>query len=238
LVEVEDNRALGTGKFKLSVVKANPTMLTYHQARMFEVVSTKNFKEEKEFYAVNRGIPSKDNFRVEQEVIEATNYHDKELLAYFFSAIRDKSPLTQFRNLYNILEFFFEEAPQRIGASARFERDMIEAVFVWAIPGSELIDFLNQLDPEILDAITSTQTTSSGIDIQGINLSSANIIREVSNRVYEIRNACMHSKKTRKGNPTPRFVPTTKEEDILKNEFWLMHWLAVKVIEKDTEERC
>ncbi len=238
LVEVANNRALGTGKFKLPVVKTNPTMLTYHQAQMFDVVSTRDFKKDKEYYAVNRGIPSEDNFLVEQEVIEATNYHDKELLAYFFSAIRDKSPLTQFRNLYNILEFFFEEAPQRIGASARIEREMIEAVFVWAIPVSELIAFLNQLNPEVLNEITSTQTTSSGIDIQGINLSSITILKEVSERVYEIRNACMHSKKTRRGNPTARFVPTTKEENILKNEFWLMHWLAVKVIEKDTEERC
>lgn len=238
LVEVANNRALGTGKFKLPVVKTNPNMLTYHQAQMFDVVSTRDFKNDKEYYAVNCGIPSEDNFRVEQEVIEATNYHDKELLAYFFSAIRDKSPLTQFRNLYNILEFFFEEAPQKIGASARSEREMIEAVFVWAIPASELIAFLNQLNPEVLNEITSTQTTSSGIDIQGINLSSITILKEVSERVYEIRNACMHSKKTRRGNPTARFVPTTKEENILKNEFWLMHWLAVKVIEKDTEERC
>ncbi len=238
LVEVANNRALGTGKFKLPVVKTNPTMLTYHQAQMFDVVSARDFKKDKEYYAVNRGITSEDNFRVEQEVIDATNYHDKELLAYFFSAIRDKSPLTQFRNLYNILEFFFEEAPQRIGTTARNEREMIEAVFVWAIPASELIAFLNQLNPKVLNEITSTQKTSSGIDIQGINLSSITILKDVSERVYEIRNACMHSKKTRRGNPTARFVPTTKEENILKNEFWLMHWLAVKVIEKDTEERC
>lgn len=44
-------------------------------------------------------------------------------------------------------------------------------------------------------------------------------------------------KKTRRGNPTPMFVPTTKEENILRNDFWLMHWFAVKVIEKDSKKK-
>ena len=237
-VEVKENQALGTGKFKIPVVKANPTILTYHQAEMFDVVSTRDFKEDKNYYAVNRGLPGRDNFRVEQEVIEAKCYHDQELLAYFFSALRDKSPLTQFRNLYNVLEFFFEDAPQKIGVNAKFERDMIQSVFAWAIDDAELKSFLNSLPSNVLTGITSEQTTSSGITITGIDLNSTEIGTEVSKRVYEIRNACMHSKRTRKGSPTARFVPTSKEEGILKNEFWLMHWLAVKVIEKDTEERC
>lgn len=237
-VEVENNRALGTGKYLLPLVKANPTILTFHQAEMFDVVSARDFKEGKEYYEVNRGLPDKDNLKIEQEVIEAKHYHDKELLAYFFSALRDTSPLTQFRNLYNVLEFFFEEAPQRIGTQARSERQMIAAVFAWAIPGDDLYDFLKKLPPNVLNALTTEQTTSSGITIDGINLDSTNLAPEVSERVYEIRNACMHSKKTRRGQATARFVPTTKEENILKNEFWLMHWLAIKVIEKDTEERC
>ena len=236
-VEVEDHRALGTGKYILPLLKPNPTILTYHQAETFEVVSTRDFNEENENYKVNRGIPSKDDIKIEQEVIEAKNYHDKELLSYFFSALRDKSPLTQFRNLYNVLEFFFEEAPNKIGKTAKFERQMIEAVFQWAITAKELTTFLGNLSVNILRSLTSDQTTSSGISIKGIDLASQNIISDVSSRVYEIRNACMHSKKTRKGNVTARFVPTTKEENILKNEYWLMHWLAIKVIEKDTEER-
>lgn len=237
-VEVENHQALGTGKYRLPIVKASPTILTYHQAQMFEVVSTRDFKEDKNYYAVNRGMPSRDNFRVEQEVVEATQYHDKELLAYFFSALRDKSPLTQFRNFYNVLEFFFEDAPQKIGVNAKFERDMIKSVFAWAIDDSELKSFLNDLPSNVLTVITSEQTTTSGITIKGIDFNSIDIGTEVSERIYEIRNACIHSKKTRKGSPTARFVPTSKEEDILKNEFWLMHWLAVKIIEKDTEERC
>ncbi|PZU96013.1 MAG: hypothetical protein DCE90_11335 [Pseudanabaena sp.] len=237
-VEVENHQALGTGKYKLPLVKANQTILTYHQAQMFDIVSSRDFKEERQYYPINRGIPSSDNFRVEQEVVLADKYHNKDLLAYFFSALRDKSPLTQFRNLYNVLEFFFEEAPQRIGATARIEREMIKAVFSWAIIDSELRLFLNNLPSNVLCAITSEQITTSGISIQGIDLNSTTIGDEVSKRVYEIRNACMHSKKTRGGNPTARFVPTSKEEEILRNEFWLMHWLAIKVIEKDTEERC
>lgn len=237
-VEVKNHRALGTGKYILPLVKPNPTILTFHQAEMFDVVNASDFNEANEFYEINRGFPGDDNFRITQEVIEAKNYHNKELLAYFFSALRDKSPLTQFRNLYNVLEFFFEEAPQKIGVQARSEHQMIAAVFAWAIPANELHCLLNSLPSDVKNALTTQQTTSSGITIEGINLDSINLIQDVSKRVYEIRNACMHSKKTRRGQTTARFVPTTKEEQILKNEFWLMHWLAIKVIEKDTEERC
>lgn len=237
-VEVKDHQALGTGRYTIPLVKTNPTILTFHQAQTFELVSSRDFKEDKEFYPINRGIPSRDNFRVEQEVVKAEKYHDKELLAYFFSALRDKSPLTQFRNLYNVLEFFFEEAPQRIGVNVRIERDMIKAVFSWAINDAELQSFINSLPSEVISAITTEQITTSGEAIQGIDLNSTTIGEEVSKRVYEIRNACMHSKKTRRGSPIARFVPTSKQESILRNEFLLMHWLAIKVIEKDTEERC
>ncbi|MCD4732114.1 MAG: hypothetical protein K8R74_16015, partial [Bacteroidales bacterium] len=228
----------GTGKYILPLVKPNPTILNFHQAEMFEVVSTRDFNEKNDYYEVNRGLSDEDNLKIVQEVIEAKNYHDRELLSYFFSALRDKSPITQFRNLYNVLEFFFEEAPRKLGIRVRSERQMIAAVFAWAIPANELYEFLISLPDNVLSALSVQQTTSSGITIEGINIDSTNLIQETSERVYEIRNACMHSKKTRRGLTTARFVPTSKEENILKNEYWLMHWLAIKVIEKDTEERC
>jgi hypothetical protein len=80
--------------------------------------------------------------------------------------------------------------------------------------------------------IAQSRTTSSGETISSLNLAAADIIKEYAGRVYQLRNACIHSKKTRKGVPTPRIAPSTAEEDILKDEMLIMQWLAVQCIEK------
>ncbi len=235
-IKVKNNRALGTGEYTLPIIKVNSPLLTYHQAVMFEVISARNFKEGNDFYKVNRGMISDEYFQIPQEVVEVSSYHDRELLSYFFVALRDHSPLTQFRNFYNVIEYFFEEAPQILSMPSKFEYQMIEAVFKWAISPEEMISKINKLPVKTLNAITSEQKTTSGEAIPGLNLNSDDILKEVSGRIYSIRNACMHSKKTRRGIPTPRFVPTTDEENILRNELQLIQWISTKVIEKDTEQ--
>lgn len=231
-VKTVNNEALGTGEFLLPIIKTNSPLLTYYQASMFEVVNIRDFKEDNDFYEISRGFSSSGNFKVEQEVVEATAYHDRELLAYYFSALRDLAPLSQFRNFYNVIEYFFEEAPRIMSMPSRYESQMIEAVIKWAIPLEELSSKISSLPLKILESITTDQQTTSGEIIEGLGLGSEDLQKEFSSRIYKIRNACMHSKKTRRGDPTPRIVPSMKEENILKNEIPLLQWVAVKVIEQ------
>src|SRR3972149_8421267 len=39
-----------------------------------------------------------------------TKYHNKFLLDLYFAGLREKSPLIQFKNYYNIIEYVFEDA--------------------------------------------------------------------------------------------------------------------------------
>lgn len=234
-VRTKDNEALGTGEFHLPIVRTNSPLLTYYQAQMFEVVDVRDIKEKNDYYIINRGIPSSSDFSIKQEIIETSSYYDKELLSYYFSALKDLSPLSQFRNYYNVIEFFFEEAPKILLMPAKFEYQMIEAVFKWAIEPSDMLSKLKSLPSHIYHNIVTDQKTSSGEVVKGLNVDAQDLLKEVSNRVYTIRNACMHSKKTRKGKPTPRYVPYTKEENILRHETVLLQWIAIKIIEKSNE---
>jgi hypothetical protein len=231
-VTTKDHSSLGTGIFNLPIIKVAGILLTLEQAEMFEVIEPGKPKPNSLEYFVSRGMSSESNFRIEQELITATSYHDEQLLAYYFSAVRDFSPVSQFKNYYNVLEYFFEEAPAKIGVVARIEKDQIEAVLRWAVSQADLSQKIRSLPADTIARITKTQTTSSGEIITGLNPSAPDIIGEYASHIYQLRNACIHSKKTRKGTPTPRIVPSSAEEEILKDEIPVLQWLAVRCIEK------
>ena len=117
--------------------------------------------------------------------------------------------------------------------SAPHEYQQIEAVLRWAVSQSDLSVQINSLGSEVVRDITQDRTTSSGEMIGALNVSASDIIKEYASHLYRLRNACIHSKKTRKGINTARIVPYTTEEKILSDEMPILQWLAVKCIEKE-----
>jgi hypothetical protein len=231
-VTTQDHSSLGTGTFNLPIIKVAGSILTLEQAEMFGVIEPDRPGAASLEYVVSRGMPSESNFGIEQELVTATSLHDAQLLAYYFSAVRDFSPISQFKNYYNVLEYFFEEAPVKLGVVANFEKDQIESVLRWAVSPSDLSRQLQSLPAGVSNRISQARATSSGEVISGVNLSAPDIIGDYTSHVYQLRNACIHSKKTRKGATTPRIAPSTAEEDILKDEMPVMQWLAIQCIEK------
>jgi len=56
------------------------------------------------------------------EFIECHEKYNQTLLEFYFAALRDVSPLTEFKNYYNIIEYFFEEAAiQKLKADLKLE---------------------------------------------------------------------------------------------------------------------
>jgi len=231
-VTTKNHSSLGSGEFTLPIFKENGRLLTLDQVEMFEVIEPGRPKPDTSSYLVNRGMPSESNFEIQQELISCTSYHDEQLLAYYFSAIRDSSPVSQFKNYYNVLEYFFEHAPSELGVAARYERDQIQAVLAWAVTPAELMTRIRSLSADVIARITQPRMTSSGEAVSEVNLSSADFIDEYASHIYQLRNACIHSKKTRRGLATPRIAPSTAEESILSDEISIVQWLAVKCIEK------
>jgi hypothetical protein len=231
-VETKDHSSLGTGKYTLPIIKVAGSILTLEQAETFGVIEPGRPKQGSMEYPMNRGFPSSSNFKIEQELVTATALHDEQLLAYYFSALRDYSSVSQFKNFYNVLEYFFEEAPVKLGVPAKNEKQQIDAVLRWAVVAADLLRTLNALPASASARIAQARATSSGEVIPAVNLAAPDIIGEYAAHVYQLRNACIHSKKTRKGAPIPRIAPATAEEEILKDEMPVMQWLAVQCIEK------
>ena len=140
--------------------------------------------------------------------------------------------MSQFKNYYNVLEYFFEDAPVKLGVVAKFEKEQIGAVLRWAVSSGDLSMRISSMPSDVNNRISQARKTSSGEVIPGVNLTSPDIIGEYASHVYQLRNACIHSKKTRKGARMARIAPFTAEEDILKDEMPIMQWLAVQCIEK------
>jgi hypothetical protein len=234
-VETKEHSSLGNGQFTLPIIRTASQPLTLEQVEMFEVLSPNEIKKDQSSVLVSRGIPSSHNFLMPMESIEAQIHYNAELLAYYFSGLRDYSPVSQFKNFYNVLEYFFEEAPSQLGIAAGFEYEQIEAVLKWAVLPNELISRLNALPKATLSNITKPQTTSSGEEIPALNLLVVDLLKEYANRIYKFRNACVHSKKTRKGARTARIVPSTENETILSNELPILQWLSIKCIEREVK---
>jgi hypothetical protein len=207
---------------------------TYHEAMDFEIVSPDRFDKTKSIYKISRGF--NDGFSFPQEVIESTEFHNRELLAYYLTAIRELSPLSKFRNLYNVLEYFYGEIgdlPKR-KKKKYSEQEMLIAAMNHFITNTELISIFKSTNIETLRYFLLSHKTSSGIKIQELSFNSENIIKSYCERLYGIRNACIHSKKIRHGNYTPRFIPSRNEENLIYYENTILQKIASIFIERNT----
>jgi len=228
LVKTKDRSSLGTGEQNLPIIKTQSSPLTLDQVEMFECIRPVQKFPEKAKCLIHRGTESSSNFEVPVEAIATTSYYNPELLSYYFCALRDHSPLAQFRNFFNVVEFFFEDD------STSKERKQLEAVIRWVTTAEDLMRIIQSLPSAIITRIAQKRTASNGAVISALTLNAADIITEFSNRLYEIRCACVHSKQKRKGQKTLRFVPATSDEEIIWDELPMIQWLAAKCIEKQT----
>ena len=62
------------------------------------------------------------------ETVHLDKLYNPILLSYYFSGLKEVNPLLSFIGFYNVLEYYFEEAPLLIGKKAKFERDQMECV--------------------------------------------------------------------------------------------------------------
>lgn len=234
IVKTKNHPTLGTAVSDLPIIATVSTPLTLEQAKMFEVVNPGRYDSSSPNYVVSAGGSSPLNMVVPQESITANNNHSAELLSYYFCALRDQSPISQFKNYYNVLEYFFEDAPRLLGRTARIEVEQIKAVVEWAVDESQLSNEINLSVNDIISEITRSQVTSSGETIPPIDLYSSDIRDEYASRLYTIRNACFHSKRTRRGRTEPRIVPATDDERIIRNELPVLQWVAIQCIERQS----
>lgn len=234
-VETKDHEELGTGEFMLPLVRVDEGILTYYQARMLNLLQPHRLDVKNGLAIVSRGLKSDSNFMLPLEEIRAEKYYDADLLSYYFAAVREHLPISKFRCFYNVLEYFFEEAPKNLGEPARIEREQISCVVRWiASPGS-IKKFIDAQGKSFARRIETDLIPSTGVTIKAVALSSPNLEERISEWLYAIRCAIVHSKKTRKGNAEARLVPYSEDEKLAELAIPIIQHLAILCIEKDCE---
>ena len=179
-VLTKDNEHLGTGEFELQLLKVNDHILNFYQVEMLEVLQPQRLDEKDGYVLVSRGRASKNDFSLPLEKIIANKYYDAELLSYYFAAIREHLPISKFRCFYNVLEYFFEEAPRELGEEAKNEREQISCVIRSVTAQFSLLKFIKSQGNAFEQNIQIDLVTSSGVKINALAISETNLEKRVA----------------------------------------------------------
>ena len=224
-----NNQDAYIGKKRIFELEEHP--LDLHQAERLDWLP--NFDRTAEYY----NLPSSFNpcYDIDLPIINITSnkLYNPLLLSYYFSGLNDRKALGSYVGYYNVLEYYFEEAPTMLGISAKTERTQLQAVIKILVNYSEIKDFISSLSSDIKGQLSIDITTSSNVKISALNISSSTLIDELARWLYELRCAVVHSKKTRFGKETTLFQPYSQEADNIKIALPFVRWLAISCIKKD-----
>lgn len=215
---------------KMRVVKPELSLIDYDSAMALTDLSLRQISEQAE--SVTLGWRGDHSLPVER--IVATKFHNPVMLSHYFSGLHELNPLKSFVGFYNVLEYYFEEAPGILRKDARTEKLQLECVVELLVTDQEVSGFIGSLGAKKLATIKTDLPTTSGIKISRYD-ETAGAGKDLARWLYEIRCAVVHSKKTRKGQLTPAFEPYTAESQALISVTPVIRWLAVKCIEKDSD---
>lgn len=219
---------------KMRVIKPAHDLLTYDAAMAMEDISIRDFGEadaEVKVGWTGTGI-SAPLTTLPIERVVAARFHNPVMLSHFFSGVHELNALKSFVGFYNVLEYYFEDAPRILGRVAQTEKQQIECVVDLLVTDAEVNGFIAALPKQSASFICADLKTSSNVDIAALNAANG-ASKDLARWLYEIRCAVIHSKKTRKGVITATFEPYTSAAQSLSNILPVIRWLAVKCIEAD-----
>lgn len=216
---------------KKRIFKCEYGLLDLYQAEKLDNIG--NIKDSDNEFVIKSTYSAAYDVYMPIEKVDCDKLYNPLLLSFYFSGLNDKNPLNSFVGYYNVLEYYFEEAPIILGTQAYFEKDQLECVVKLITDHDEIFSFINSLEPRVKSELVQPITTSSSVSINRFKSGSPNYIKAVSAWLYDIRCAVVHSKKTRKGKTTPIFEPYSVEANNIKVALPIIRWLAIQCIKKD-----
>lgn len=221
---------------KKRLLECSDGLLDYHQARRIDNSfcprDVTPDKKEIVFESQHKNIL---DVYIPVESIHLDKKFDPMLLSYYFSGLKEKNPLISFVGFYNVLEYYFEEAPRLIGNEVKNEKKNLESVVNWLVDDSDITDFFKEKNLKYRLEVKEKIKTSTGVNIQGFDFECSEKAKKLSLWIYEVRCAIIHSKKSRNGAVTAIFKPYSEEADHILHVIPVVKWLAVLCIEKDSE---
>jgi hypothetical protein len=170
--------------------------------------------------------------------IEAHHLYAPVLLSHYFSGLKDLNPLKAFVGFYNVLEYYFEEAPLLLGRIATNELNQLHCVIDMLVSDADVTHYFANLTPTVRPIVLADFPTTSGVTIPAFEPNASSPRTELARWLYEIRCAVVHSKKTRRGRPVPTFEPYSAPSERLQHVIPLLRWLAVACIDNDVALRA
>ncbi|MCR6700934.1 MAG: hypothetical protein NVV68_07200 [Dokdonella sp.] len=167
------------------------------------------------------------------ERIEVSGLRSPILLSHYFSGLKERNPMKAFVGFYNVLEYYFEEAPLLLQRVATTERMQLQCLVELLVSEGDVANEVARLSPEESRMMCENMITSSGIEIQAFNPAAPSLRAELARWLYETRCAVVHSKKTRRGQPVAAFYPYSAHAKALRYVIPVLQWLTVACIEKD-----
>lgn len=213
------------------ILECDEGLLDLYQAEKLD--SIRNINSEDTHVLIKSSFNNEYDVRLPIEDIVCDKLYNPLLLSYYFSGINDKNPLNNYVGYYNVLEYYFEEAPAILDVSARTEKEQLEAVIKLLVTNTEINNFIKDKSESIISIMQNDIGTSSSIVIQGLNLTESDLTNSLAKWLYDIRCAIVHSKKTRKGLTTAIFEPYSEESTNIKISLPIIRWLSILCIKKD-----
>lgn len=219
---------------KLRLLKPNHGLIDYHQAQKINDLTTRDIKPSCESISIKSNCTDTAIEFLNVRRIKLEKEYSPLLLAYYFSGLKEYNPLLAFVGFYNVLEYYFEEAPALLQKVAKKEIDQIKCVVELLASCDDIETFIAAQEPALKTQLMSNIQTSSGIAISKFApQSKSDNISEIGRWLYDIRCAVVHSKKTRKGNITAIFEPYSNQSQNIAPALPILKWLAILCIEKD-----
>lgn len=220
---------------KLRLLENEGNLIDFTQAVRFEYISEYSLKD-KASYKLSSDIEHENSIELPIERVTATKKYSPTLLSFYFSGLRERNPLISFTGFYNVLEYYLEEAPVILGIQPlRTERENLQKVVELFTDQNELYTKLNSLSSKSKAKLQNDIISSSRVKIKGLRIiNRTSLIKDLSDWLYGIRCAVVHSKKSRKGKVEAIFEPYSKEVDNITPALEVIKWLAQKCIIKDS----
>ncbi|HBQ9157494.1 TPA: hypothetical protein L9D44_002622 [Klebsiella pneumoniae] len=218
---------------KIRLLQQEGTLIDYTQAQSLESIGFHNTK--KDSFELKSWL---DDNKTELAIEKVISYEKFSpiLLSYYFSGLRERNPLLSFIGYYNVLEYYLEEAPAILGATSGSERINLRSVLLLITNTDSLHDFLTTHSRNLSRNISKNIITSSGIEIAGVVINKDSLLlNNISDWIYNIRCAVVHSKKSRKGKTEAIFEPYSSHAENIVNSLEVIKWLAQRCILKDLE---
>lgn len=220
---------------KKRILDCDDGLLNYHQAQSLDIrFSPRDVMPNQDSITLKCQYENGFDTYIPVETVLLEKLYNPVLLSYYFSGLKELNPLFSFVGFYNVLEYYFEEAPKVIGKKGRSEKDQIECVINWLVEEHQISEFIIEKGNDFKCQIKQNIKTSSPVDIKGFDINkSVDLVKGLAAWLYSIRCAVVHSKKSRKGKDTAIFEPYSDESNNIKVSIPIVKWLSIICINKD-----